>query len=118
VEGRKIADEETPRPLEATEGYGGPRGIVRLPAARYIYSDSEDIMTTHVRYAEFSKNPAKCVDEAGGGPLLIDDKDLIVLSAQKYEGLLETLRLLRGDNRRELLEAIAEADADKFVERE
>jgi hypothetical protein len=75
-------------------------------------------MTRHVFYAEFSQNPAKHMDEAAGDPLVIDDKNWIVLPAQRYEGLLETIHLLRGNNRKELLDAIAEADAGKLVEHE
>ena len=76
-------------------------------------------MTRHVFYAEFSQNPAKHMEEAAGDPLLIDDKDWVVLPAQKYEGLLETLRILSNpDDARDLREAIVEADAGKFVEHE
>jgi PHD/YefM family antitoxin component YafN of YafNO toxin-antitoxin module len=75
-------------------------------------------MNRHVPYAEFRENPTKYMDEASGDPLHVDDKDWVVLTAQKYEGMLETLHLLRGGNRKELLDAIAEADAGKFTEHE
>ena len=72
-----------------------------------------------VAFDEFRKAPAKYM--ATEGPLYIESKErsVVMLSAEKYEGLVETIHLLSNPaNAKELLSAIADADAGKFIERE
>jgi hypothetical protein len=52
-------------------------------------------MTRHVPYDEFARRLREYLSDAENDPLYIDGKDRVVLSVQKYEGLLETLRILR-----------------------
>jgi PHD/YefM family antitoxin component YafN of YafNO toxin-antitoxin module len=74
-------------------------------------------MTSHVAFDKFRKAPAKYMKVEG--PLYIDGKDRVVLSTQKYEGLLETLDILSNPTAaKDLRDAIAEADAGLFAEHE
>jgi PHD/YefM family antitoxin component YafN of YafNO toxin-antitoxin module len=69
-------------------------------------------MTRHVPYKDF----AKAWERSSSKPVHIKRKEdaRVLMSEEEYE----TLRLLRGNNRKHLLEAIADADAGKFVEHE
>jgi PHD/YefM family antitoxin component YafN of YafNO toxin-antitoxin module len=69
-------------------------------------------MTRHVPY----KNFAKAWEQSSNKPVRIkrNEDARVLMSEEEYE----TLMLLRGNNRKELLEAIADADAGKFVEHE
>lgn len=69
-------------------------------------------MTRHVPY----KNFAKAWERSSNKPVRIkrNEDARVLMSEEEYE----TLMLLRGNNRKELLEAIADADAGKFVEHE
>jgi PHD/YefM family antitoxin component YafN of YafNO toxin-antitoxin module len=68
-------------------------------------------MTRQVPYKDF----AKAWDRSQARPVRIKRGEAdtrVLLSEEEYE----TLRLLRGNNRKVLLEAITDADAGKFVE--
>jgi antitoxin YefM len=83
------------------------------------YNKSDRPMTRHVPYDEFARRLREYLSEAENDPLYIDGKDRVVLSVQKYEGLLETLRILSNPAAaKDLRDAIAEADAGLFVEHE
>jgi PHD/YefM family antitoxin component YafN of YafNO toxin-antitoxin module len=65
-------------------------------------------MTRHVPYDEFIQHLPTYISEVESDPIYIDDKGKVVLSIQKYEGLLETLRVLSNpDVAKEFREAIA-----------
>jgi len=67
-------------------------------------------MTRHVPYKDFTK----AWKRSSNKPVRIKRKEdsRVLMSEEEFE----TLMLLRGNNRKELLEAIADADAGKFVE--
>jgi PHD/YefM family antitoxin component YafN of YafNO toxin-antitoxin module len=69
-------------------------------------------MTRPVPYKDF----AKAWERSSSKPVRIkrNEDARVLMSEEEYE----TLMLLRGNNRKELLEAIADADAGKFVEHE
>jgi len=69
-------------------------------------------MTRHVSYKDF----AKAWRRSSNKPVRItrDEDARVLMSEEEYE----TLMLLRGNNRKELLEAIADAEAGKLVEHE
>ena len=67
-------------------------------------------MIRHVPYKDF----AKAWKRSGNKPVRIkrNEDARVLMSEEEYE----TLMLLRGNNRKELLEAIADADEGKLVE--
>jgi len=69
-------------------------------------------MTRPVPYKDFGK----AWERSSNKPVHIkrNEDARVLMSEEEYE----TLMLLRGNNRKELLEAIADADAGKFVEHE
>lgn len=72
----------------------------------------KEAMTRHVPYKDF----AKAWERSSNKPVRIkrNEDARVLMSEEEYE----TLMLLRGNNRKELLEAIADADAGKLVEHE
>jgi PHD/YefM family antitoxin component YafN of YafNO toxin-antitoxin module len=69
-----------------------------------------ETVTRHVPYKDF----AKAWERSSSKPVRIkrNEDARVLMSEEEYE----TLMLLRGNNRKELLEAIADADAGKLVE--
>lgn len=78
----------------------------------------------HVDLSEFSRNPSRHMDEVfdSGTPLVVTSesgRSVVVIPEEDYEGMLETIHLLRSPrNAERLLGAIARADAGMFVERD
>jgi antitoxin YefM len=79
---------------------------------------------SHVSYTELRTHLAKYMDEVcdSRAPLYVtrqNARSVVMLSADEYEGMMETLHLLRNPaNAGRLLASIAEADAGKFTEHE
>ena len=64
-------------------------------------------MNRHVSYAEFTKDPAKHLDEARDQPVYIDDSGVVIMSEEEYEGWKETQYLLSSpENATDLMRAI------------
>lgn len=81
-------------------------------------------MTTHVSYTELRSNLAKYMDEVcdSRAPLHVtrqNARSVVIVSEDEYEGILETLHLLRSPaNAARLLRSIKQADAGRMEERE
>ena len=78
----------------------------------------------HVSYSELRANLAKYMDEVcdGRAPLHItrqNARSVVMIAEDEYEGMMETLHLLRSPaNAARLLRSIAAADAGKLIERD
>lgn len=78
---------------------------------------------THVGFTEFRQNLAKHFDEVtdSRAPLIVTrrkGRSMVVMSEEEYEGLQETIHLLRSPaNATRLLQSIDELDACGGVER-
>ena len=78
----------------------------------------------HVSYSELRNNLATYMDAVcdGRAPLVItrqNARSVVLLSEEEYEGLMETVHLLKSPaNAARLLRAIKEADEGKLIERE
>jgi antitoxin YefM len=78
----------------------------------------------HVTYTDLRANLAKYMDEVcdSRAPLHVtrqNARSVVLVSEEEYEGMMETLHLLRSPaNAERLLRSIAEADEGKLVERE
>ena len=78
----------------------------------------------HVSYSELRNNLASYMDAVcdGRAPLVItrqNARSVVLLSEEEYEGLMETVHLLKSPgNAARLLRAIKEADDGKLTERE
>jgi len=76
----------------------------------------------HVSYTELRANLAKYMDEVcdSRAALLItrqNARSVVLMSEEEYEGMIETLHLLRSPaNAQRLLRSIEDADAGKLVE--
>ena len=81
-------------------------------------------MTRHVPYAEFRKNLAKYMDEVCDSRAALhvtrqNARGVVMMSEEEYEGMLETLHLLRSPaNAGRLLRSIESADAGTLTEHE
>jgi antitoxin YefM len=79
---------------------------------------------SHVSYTDFRKELASYMDAVcdSRAPLTVTrrgGRSVVVLAEEEYEGLMETLHLLRSPaNAARLREAIATLDAGKGVEHE
>lgn len=79
---------------------------------------------SHVSYTELRTNLAKYMDEVcdNRAPLHItrqNARTVVMVSEEEYEGMVETLHLLRSPkNAERLLRSIKATDAGKLVERE
>ena len=79
---------------------------------------------SHVSYTELRTKLAKYMDEVcdSRAPLRItrqNARSVVMLSEEEYEGMVETLHLLRSPkNAERLLRSIKAADAGKLVERD
>jgi antitoxin YefM len=79
---------------------------------------------SYVSYTELRTHLAKYMDEVcdSRAPLHItrqNARTVVMISEDEYEGMMETLHLLRSpNNAARLLHSIAEADAGKLTERE
>ena len=79
---------------------------------------------SHVSYTELRTNLAKYMDEVCDrrAPLHItrqNARSVVMLSEDEYEGMIETLHLLRSPkNAERLLRSIRAADASKLAEHE
>lgn len=79
---------------------------------------------SHVSYTELRTHLAKYMDEVcdSRAPLYVtrqNARSVVMLSADEYEGMIETLHLLRNPaNAARLLQSLAEADAGELTERE
>ncbi len=78
---------------------------------------------SHVNYTEFRQNLAAHMDEVcnSRAPLTVTrqkGRSVVVLAEEEYEGLMETLHLLKSPaNAERLLRSIAQADAGHVTER-
>ncbi|NRG17356.1 type II toxin-antitoxin system prevent-host-death family antitoxin [Rhizobiales bacterium] len=78
----------------------------------------------HVGFTEFRQKLAAHLDEVveSRAPLVVTRRggaSVVVLSEEEFEGLQETIHLLRSPkNAERLIESIAELDAGKGVERD
>jgi antitoxin YefM len=78
----------------------------------------------HVSYSELRTHLAKYMDEVcdSRAPLYVtrqNARSVVMMSADEYEGMMETLHLLRNPaNAARLLHSIAEADAGGLTEHE
>lgn len=76
----------------------------------------------HVSYTELRSNLARYMDEVcdSRAPLHVtrqNARGVVMVSEDEYEGMIETLHLLRSPaNAERLLHSIAEADAGRMVE--
>lgn len=76
----------------------------------------------HVNYTEFRQNLAAHMDEVCDSrvPLTVTrqkGRSVVVLSEEEYNGIMETLHLLKSPaNAERLLRSIADADAGRMVE--
>ena len=76
----------------------------------------------HVSYTELRSNLSNLMDTVcdSRAPLLVtrqNARSVVMLSADEYEGLMETVHLLRSPaNARRLLESIAEANSGQLTE--
>jgi antitoxin YefM len=74
----------------------------------------------HVSYTELRNNLSDLMDEVcdSRAPLLVtrqNARSVVMVSEDEYEGLMETVHLLRSPaNTRRLLESIAEANSGKL----
>ena len=79
---------------------------------------------SHVSYTDFRQHLAKYMDEVCDNrePLRVtrqNARTVVVLSEDEYEGIVETLHLLRSPaNAEHLLRSIASADAGQMAEHE
>ena len=79
---------------------------------------------SHVSYTELRTHLAKYMDEVcdSRAPLYVTRQNaraVVMLSADEYEGMMETLHLLRNPaNAARLLNSISEADAGRLTEHE
>jgi antitoxin YefM len=79
---------------------------------------------SHVSYTELRAHLAKYMDEVcdSRAPLHVtrqNARSVVLISEDEYEGLMETVHLLRSPaNAARLLRSIAAADAGKLTERE
>lgn len=77
----------------------------------------------HVSYTELRSNLMKYMDEVcdSPGPLRVtrqNARSVVIVSEDEYEGMLQTLHLLKSPaNAARLLESIEEADAGRMTER-
>ena len=76
----------------------------------------------HVSYTELRNNLSSYMDEVcdSRAPLLVtrqNARSVVILSEQDYDGLMETVHLLKSPaNAARLLRSIGDADAGKIVE--
>jgi antitoxin YefM len=79
---------------------------------------------SHVSYTELRSNLAKYMEDVcdSRAPLHVtrqNARSVVIISEDEYEGMVETLHLLRTPaNAARLLRSIEEADKGQFVERE
>lgn len=79
---------------------------------------------SHISYSEFRQHLAKYMDEVcdSRAPLHVtrqNARTVVVVSEDEYEGMLETMHLLRSPaNAERLLRSMAEADAGELTEHE
>jgi antitoxin YefM len=89
----------------------------------HIYVREEKSMN-HVSYTELRANLAKYMDDVcdNRDALLVtrqNARSVVIISEEEYEGMIETLHLLRSPaNAARLLRSIADADAGNLEERE
>lgn len=76
----------------------------------------------HVSYTELRNNLSDLMDEVcdSRAPLLVtrqNARSVVMVSEDEYEGLMETVHLLRSPaNTRRLLESVAEASSGRLIE--
>ena len=76
---------------------------------------------SHVSYSDLRANLAKYMDEVCDSRDALhvtrqNARSVVMISEDEYEGMIETLHLLRSPaNAAHLLASIAEADAGKFI---
>jgi antitoxin YefM len=84
---------------------------------------SKGLEMSHVSYSELRKNLAKYMNEVSDSraPLHItrqNARTVVMVSEDEYEGMVETLHLLRSPaNATRLMKSIRQADAGKLRER-
>ena len=78
----------------------------------------------HVSYSELRNNLATYMDAVcdGRAPLVVtrqNARSVVLMSEEEYEGLMETVHLLKSPaNAARLLRAIEQADEGKLIERD
>lgn len=76
----------------------------------------------HIGYTEFRRNLASCMDEVcdSRAPLIVTrqkGRSVVVISAEEYEALMETVHLLKSPaNAQRLLSAIASLETGRGIE--
>lgn len=85
-----------------------------------LYIQPRTLPMAHVSYTELRNNLSDLMDEVcdSRAPLLVtrqNARSVVMVSEDEYEGLMETVHLLRSPaNTRRLLELIAEANSGKL----
>jgi antitoxin YefM len=85
---------------------------------------SEDPAMAHVSYSELRNNLASCMEKVcdDRAPLVVtrqNARSVVIMSEQDYEGLMETVHLLKSPaNAARLLRSIKDADRGKLKKRE
>lgn len=78
----------------------------------------------HVSYTEFRQNLARFMDHVceARAPLMVTrqkGRPVVVISEEEYEGLMETVHLLKSPaNARRLMDAVGALDAGRGIERD
>ncbi len=79
---------------------------------------------SHVSYSAFRQHLAEYMDEVCDSRATLrvtrqNARTVVLLSEEEYEGMMETLHLLRSPaNAKRLLRSIKKADTGKLIERE
>lgn len=79
---------------------------------------------SHVSYSAFRQHLAQYMDEVCDSRATLrvtrqNARTVVLLSEEEYEGMMETLHLLRSPaNAKRLLRSIKKADTGKLIERE
>ena len=90
----------------------------------YLYMSPQGVAMSHVSYTELRTNLAKYMDEVcdSHAPLHVtrqNARTVVMISEEEYEGMVETLHLLRSPaNAIRLRRSIKAADAGKLTERD
>jgi antitoxin YefM len=100
--------------------------ISTLYSYKFLYNDllSTRVGMSHVSYSAFRQHLAEYMDEVCDSRATLrvtrqNARTVVLLSEEEYEGMMETLHLLRSPaNAKRLLRSIKKADTGKLIERE
>lgn len=114
---------ETATLVAGSVGVMRPRPFDGSPDDPYIYLYANEApLMKHVPYNELRANLAKYMEEVcdSRDALVVtrqDARSVVLMSEEEYEGMMETLHLLRSPaNAARLLHSIEDADAGKLEE--